>query len=120
MNLVFRNLCVECNAIKKRKKTTGLTCKPILSMTFNSRAEVDLSDMQTCPDSEYKWLLVYQDYFTKFVQLRHIKSKSSDQVANALLDIFTFRQYRESQWRYQGYVSGLDARKLLFKMVNWL
>ena len=42
--LVFRNFCVECNRLTKRKKTTGLTCKPILSQTFNSRGQMDLID----------------------------------------------------------------------------
>ena len=47
--------------IKKREKTTGISCKPILSKTLNSRGQMDLIDMQTCPDGEYKQLLVYQD-----------------------------------------------------------
>ena len=50
---------------------------------------MDLIDMQTCPDGEYKWLLVYQDHFTKFVQLRPLKNKSAVEVASALLDIFS-------------------------------
>ena len=86
---MFRNLCVECNRTKKRNKTTGLSCKPILSKTFNSRGQMDLIDFQTCPDGEFKWLLVYQDHFTKFVQLRPLKNKSAIEVAKALLDIFT-------------------------------
>ena len=45
--------------------------------------------MQTMPDGEYKWLLVYQDHFTKFIQLRPIKSKCAKDVAEALLDIFS-------------------------------
>ena len=45
--------------------------------------------MQSIADGEYKWLLVYQDHFTKFVQLRPIKQKSAIEVAGALLDIFS-------------------------------
>jgi hypothetical protein len=50
---------------------------------------MDLIDMQTCADGDFKWLLVYQDHFSKFVQLRPIKSKSAADVANALIDIFS-------------------------------
>jgi hypothetical protein len=44
--------------------------------------------MQTLPDGDYKWLLVYQDHFTKFIQLRPIKAKSAIEVAGLLFDIF--------------------------------
>ena len=54
---------------KKRNKTTGLVVKPILSQNFNKRAQMDLIDMQTLPDGEFKWLMVYQDHFTKYIQL---------------------------------------------------
>jgi len=54
----------------KRKKTTGVVTKPILSNTFNSRAQMDLIDMQSLSDGEWKWIMVYQDHFTKFVSLR--------------------------------------------------
>ena len=56
--------------VKKRHDTKGMTTKPILSKTFNSRAQVDLIDMQSLPDGEFRWLLVYQDHFTKFVVLK--------------------------------------------------
>ncbi len=50
---------------------------------------MDLIDMQTLADGEFKWLLVYQDHFTKFVQLRPLKAKSAIEVATALFDIFS-------------------------------
>ena len=50
---------------------------------------MDLIDFQSCPDGEFKWLLVYQDHFTKMVQLRPLKSKCAIEVARALIDIFT-------------------------------
>ena len=50
---------------------------------------MDLIDFQTSPDGEFKWLLVYQDHFTKFVTLRSLMSKSAIEVAADLLDIFT-------------------------------
>ena len=72
-----------------RDKTTGLPCKAILEKNFNCRAQMDLIDFQTCADGEFKWLLVYQDHFTKLVQLRPIRAKSAIEVANALFDIFS-------------------------------
>jgi hypothetical protein len=86
---VFLTGCVQCCHNKQRLQTTGIVCKPILSQNFNSRGQVDLIDMQSLPDGEYKWLLVYQDHFTKFIQLRPLKAKSSIEVANALFDIFS-------------------------------
>jgi hypothetical protein len=50
---------------------------------------MDLIDMQTLSDGEYKWLLNYQDHFTKLCFLRPLKAKSAMEVAAALIDIFT-------------------------------
>ena len=44
--------------------------------------------MQSQTDGEFKWILVYQDHLTKFVQLRATKSKRAAEVAHHLLDIF--------------------------------
>ena len=55
---------------------------------MNSRGQVDLIDMQSQADGEFKWILVYQDHLTKIVQLRATKSKRAAEVAYHLLDIF--------------------------------
>lgn len=81
--------CEECALNKKRQKTTGVVAKPILSNNVFSRAQMDLIDFQSLPDVEYKWLLVYQDHFSKFIQLRPLKAKSSVEVAQSLVDIFS-------------------------------
>ncbi|CAF1106796.1 unnamed protein product [Brachionus calyciflorus] len=70
-------------------KTTGMVVKPILSHDLNRRAQMDLIDMQTLPDGEYKWLMVYQDHFTKFLQLRPLRAKIAIEVASALIDVFS-------------------------------
>ena len=46
----------------------------------NSTAQVDLIDMQSQPDGDLKWILVYQDHLTKFVQLRPVKSKRAPEL----------------------------------------
>ena len=50
---------------------------------------MDLIDMQSLADGEMKWIIVYQDHFTKFVSLRPLKQKSAVEVATNLFDIFS-------------------------------
>ena len=63
--------------------------KPMVFSDFNSRCQVDLIDFQSHPDKEYKFIMVYQDHLTKFVVLRPLKSKTAEEVAYNLIDIFT-------------------------------
>ena len=61
-------------------------------MTFsemNSRAQVNLTDTESQPDGDLKWILVYQDYLTKFVQFHPVTSKRTPEIACQLLDIFS-------------------------------
>ena len=85
--MLYLSLCVPCLKISKVPKK-GLAIKPIFSET-NSRAHVDLTDMQIQPDGDLKWILVYQDHVTKFVQLCPVKSKRAPEIAYQLLDIFS-------------------------------
>ena len=68
--LLYLSLCVLCfRSLKVPKK--GLVIKPIIFSEINSRAQVDLIDMQNQPDGHLKWILVYQDHLTNlynFVQ----------------------------------------------------
>ena len=61
---------------------------PILSSTFGSRGQVDLIDMRTIPDDHYKWILNYQDHFTKWVVLKPLGKKCAEEVANTLVATF--------------------------------
>ena len=72
--------------IESSKK--GLVIKPMIFSEMNSRAQVDLIDMQSQPDGELKWILVYQDHLTKFGQLRPVTSTRAPEIAYQLLDIF--------------------------------
>ena len=54
----------------------------------HARAQVDLIDMQTCPDHNFKYILNYQDHLTKFVILRPMQTKTAEEVTHILLDIF--------------------------------
>ncbi|CAF1073429.1 unnamed protein product [Didymodactylos carnosus] len=42
----------------------------------------------SCPDGPFKFILNYQDHFTKFCVLRPMKTKTAAEVAYHLLDIF--------------------------------
>ena len=85
---LFISLCEECEVRKVKKNTKSLVHKPIRSNEFWSRAQVDLIDMQSEPDGEYKWILNCQDHFTKFNHLRPLKTKTGKEVAEVLVDIF--------------------------------
>ena len=54
-------------SLPQKSKVTkkGLVVKSIFSH-MNSRAHVDLTDMQTEVYGENRWILVYQDHLTKF------------------------------------------------------
>ena len=85
---LFKSYCRVCQEKRKRPKTTGVVVKPILSSEFNSRGQVDLVDMQSSPQGQFKWIMVYQCHLTKFVILRPLSSKRAAEVAFQLLDIF--------------------------------
>lgn len=80
-------MCKVCN-LRKNQKHARLVVKPIKSKDFNVREQMDLTDFQSCPDGEFKWLLNYQDHSTKFLYLRPLKTKQAVEVAFELLKIF--------------------------------
>jgi IS30 family transposase len=55
---------------------------------MNSFCQVDLTDMQSQADHEFKFVMVYQDHLTKSVFLRALQSKRAEEVAYQLTDIF--------------------------------
>lgn len=85
---LFLSMCEICQK-KKSKKKRGLVPKPIVHKQFNSRCQVDLIDFQTQAADDFKFLMVCQDHLTKFVVLRALKSKSAEDVAIQLKDIFS-------------------------------
>ena len=87
---LFISGCYKCKIKKvKPKNSTKLVVHPLSSNDFNARGQVDLIDMQSCPDGSYKFILNYQDHFTKFCVLGPLKTKTATEVAYHLLDIFT-------------------------------
>ncbi|GFW94779.1 KRAB-A domain-containing protein 2 [Trichonephila clavipes] len=51
-------------------------------------SRVDLIDLQSNRDGEYKLIMVYQDHLTEFIQLRPLKTKRAEEVAYHVLSIF--------------------------------
>ena len=43
---------------------------------MNRRAQVDCIDMQSNPDGEYRYIMVYQDHLTKWTVLRPLKTRN--------------------------------------------
>lgn len=84
---LFVKLCSVCE-LKRSLPKKGIVTKPLISKDFNSRGQVDLIDLQSAPDGEYKWLMNYQDHATKFLHLRPLQSKRAVEVALELLKIF--------------------------------
>ena len=71
---------------KHRKKVFGCQANNFYKHEF--KMPVDLTDMQSQPDGPYKFILNYQDHLTKMVTLRSLQSKTAEEVAYQLIDIF--------------------------------
>lgn len=84
---IFASMCKICDR-KRAAPQKNVVTKPILSDNFNIRGQMDLIDLQSCPDGEYHWIMNYQDHHTKFLHLRPLKSKHAASVAEELLKIF--------------------------------
>lgn len=83
---IFIGFCEVCQRTASTKRK-GLVVKPLIFEDFNCRAQVDLIDLQTCPDGRFKYVMVYQDHFTKYLFLRALETKTAVEVANNLMDI---------------------------------
>ncbi|KAI1717602.1 KRAB-A domain-containing protein 2 [Ditylenchus destructor] len=54
-----------------------------------SRGQIDLLDMQKQPDGEYRWILHYMNLTTREVRLRPLRSGTSRETADILVDIYS-------------------------------
>ena len=83
----YLHLCETCQ-LKKSKFRKSIVVKPTISNNWNSRCQVDLIDMQSQKDGDNRFILNYQDHLTKYVTLRPLKTKTAEEVAYQLIDIF--------------------------------
>ena len=83
---LFLKTCSQCSL---RKPLKNRPCgKPIISLGFLSRLQIDLIDMTSRPDQDFKWILHMRDHFSKFNWAYPLKSKRALEVADKLVDTF--------------------------------
>ena len=85
---LFLDLCSICQETKGKKSTHKIIHKPIIPETVGVRGQADLVDLQLFEDNGYKFILNYQDCFSKFIILRPLKTKTAVEVADCLIGIF--------------------------------
>jgi hypothetical protein len=84
MTETFFNFC-ESSQQKQKGSKKGIVVKPIISFDFNYRCQVDLIDFQFHPDGKFKFIMVYQDHLTKFVVLKLLEYKQTEEVPNIIV-----------------------------------
>ena len=52
--------CCETCQVKKGRMKKGVVVKPIVTSDMNRRCQVDCIDMQSSPDGEFIYIMVYQ------------------------------------------------------------
>lgn len=90
--IMYLNLCTVCGKQYTTKKNGPLdndvVATPTLINKTNMRCYIDVIDMQSRADEQWRFVLIYQDDRTKFIQLRPLKTSTAEEVAHVLLDIF--------------------------------
>lgn len=85
--MLYINLCKSCQT-KQSVPKKNIVMKPVASSKIISKCHVDLIDLQSQMDGEYKFVMICQDHLTKFIQLRPLKTKTAEEIAYHLLQIF--------------------------------
>ena len=63
--------CERCAEKRRRRETaSGVVIHPLTVKDLNERGQVDLVDMQTNKDGNYRFILLYIEYLTKFHVIR--------------------------------------------------
>ena len=88
---LFISTCKIC--LKKRAPKSSLSSDaiitPIISSNFGERGQVDLIDMSSFKTTQHRYILNYQDHFTKFCVIRPLINKYVSSVVKELIDIFS-------------------------------
>ncbi|KAI6661826.1 KRAB-A domain-containing protein 2-like [Oopsacas minuta] len=81
-------LCERCAEKRARRETaSGVVIRPLTVKDLNELGQVDPVNMQTFQDGNYRFLLHYMEYLTKFHVIRPLQRKPATEVANQLLSI---------------------------------
>ena len=110
--ICYLELCETC-ALKKGKAKKGVVVKPLVSSSMGSRSQVircnfntlylataiififyvylkvDYINMQSNPDGDFKWIMIYEDHLTKYCILLPGKTKTALETAEKLKFIFS-------------------------------
>ncbi|CAH1258983.1 KRBA2 [Branchiostoma lanceolatum] len=83
---LYLSTCRECSTrVPLKKPAAG---RPIISLGFMTRMQMDLIDMTSRPDEDYKWILHMRDHFSKFSWTHPLTSKRVSEVAEKLVQTF--------------------------------
>lgn len=82
---MYLKYCELCQMKQNCKKK--FVSRPTISSEI-SKHRVDLIDMQSQADGEYRFIMVYQNHVTKCVQIRALKTKRAEEVAKHIKEIF--------------------------------
>ncbi|XP_068792011.1 probable G-protein coupled receptor 141 isoform X1 [Struthio camelus] len=85
---LFKSFCAVCQKKKKHHMVNQFAGPSALNKEHLAWGQIDFISMQSMSVGSLKWIMVYQDYFTKFCVLRPLTSKKAAEVALQLLDIF--------------------------------
>lgn len=88
--MVYLRLCVDCRK-KSFYPNSGLVSKPILHC-----AQLDLIDMQSQNINYYRFIVNYRNHLTKFVVIKPLKTKQTEEIVNNLLGILPLLERRLS------------------------
>jgi hypothetical protein len=77
--------CKTCNVEKpKTDRVVPLPLNPTTSKSLFERVQIDLMDLTTTPDGEWKWILHIVDHWSKFSCAYPLRSKEAEEVADRL------------------------------------
>ncbi|CAM4983014.1 unnamed protein product [Rotaria socialis] len=84
------DICIRmCDACQTRRSIPKPACgKPILSVGFLTRLQVDLIDMHSVQHNGFKFIMYVKNHFTKSSWLFALPSKEANNVATHLRNIF--------------------------------
>ena len=78
-----------CSQYSLRKPLKNRPCgKPIISLGFLSSFQIDLIDITSRPDQDFKWIFHMRNHFSKFSLAYPLRSKCALEVANNLVNTF--------------------------------
>ncbi|KAK7096157.1 hypothetical protein V1264_005490 [Littorina saxatilis] len=83
---IFLKTCTACTQRQPSKSPPA--GRPMINLEFLLRLQIDLVDMRSQPDGEFKWILHARDHFTKFSWLYPMKTKMAAEVADHLITQF--------------------------------